>query len=68
MERIYMSKPDDNQNPESSQNSAPHVHGPNCNHGHHHDNAPFVRSAPKIGANDTCHCGSGKKFKKCCRK
>lgn len=20
----------------------------------------------KIGRNDTCHCGSGKKFKKCC--
>jgi SEC-C motif-containing protein len=27
-----------------------------------------VRSAPKIGRNDPCHCGSGKKFKKCCGK
>ncbi len=25
-----------------------------------------VRSAPKIGRNDPCSCGSGKKFKKCC--
>jgi SEC-C motif-containing protein len=25
-----------------------------------------VRSAPKIGRNDVCPCGSGKKFKKCC--
>ncbi|PIZ04624.1 MAG: preprotein translocase subunit SecA [Gammaproteobacteria bacterium CG_4_10_14_0_8_um_filter_38_16] len=26
---------------------------------------PFVRQAPKIGRNDPCHCGSGKKFKQC---
>lgn len=26
------------------------------------------RSAPKIGRNDPCSCGSGKKFKKCCEK
>jgi len=25
----------------------------------------FVRSGPEIGRNDPCHCGSGKKFKKC---
>jgi len=24
------------------------------------------RAAPKIGRNDLCPCGSGKKFKKCC--
>jgi SEC-C motif-containing protein len=28
--------------------------------------APFVRPTPKIGRNDPCPCGSGKKFKKCC--
>ena len=28
--------------------------------------APFVRSAHKPGRNDPCHCGSGKKYKKCC--
>jgi hypothetical protein len=27
--------------------------------------APVVRGA-KVGRNDLCHCGSGKKFKKCC--
>ena len=49
-----------------------HVHGPDCNHGHHHGHrhpAPveqFVRLSPKIGRNDPCPCGSGKKHKKCC--
>ncbi|HUF03396.1 MAG TPA: preprotein translocase subunit SecA [Aridibacter sp.] len=28
-------------------------------------NTPFVRDTPKMGPNDPCHCGSGKKFKKC---
>ena len=27
-------------------------------------NNPFT-GAPKIGRNDPCHCGSGRKFKKC---
>ncbi len=27
--------------------------------------APFVRGGPKIGRNDPCPCGSGKKFKQC---
>jgi hypothetical protein len=26
---------------------------------------PIVRSAPKVGRNDPCPCGSGKKYKKC---
>ncbi|GBC62091.1 hypothetical protein DENIS_3054 [Desulfonema ishimotonii] len=28
----------------------------------------YVREAPKIGRNDPCPCGSGKKYKKCCGK
>ncbi len=28
---------------------------------------PFERVYRKIGANEPCPCGSGKKFKKCCR-
>ena len=28
--------------------------------------APIKRTAPKVGRNDPCPCGSGKKFKKCC--
>jgi hypothetical protein len=37
-----------------------------------YDDAPpervetFVRAEPKVGRNDPCPCGSGKKFKKCC--
>ncbi|MCK5843753.1 MAG: preprotein translocase subunit SecA [Victivallales bacterium] len=26
----------------------------------------FVRDTPKVGRNDPCPCGSGKKYKKCC--
>jgi hypothetical protein len=33
---------------------------------HADDGLPFMRSAPKVGRNDPCPCGSGKKFKKCC--
>jgi SEC-C motif-containing protein len=28
--------------------------------------APVKSSAPKVGRNDPCPCGSGKKFKQCC--
>jgi hypothetical protein len=27
---------------------------------------PYVRETPKVGRNDPCPCGSGKKYKKCC--
>ncbi len=27
---------------------------------------PFVRATPKVGRNEPCPCGSGKKYKKCC--
>ena len=27
---------------------------------------PYVKTEPKIGRNDPCPCGSGKKYKKCC--
>jgi hypothetical protein len=30
------------------------------------DGLPIVNSSPKIGRNDPCPCGSGKKYKKCC--
>lgn len=29
---------------------------------------PFRRETPKVGRNELCPCGSGKKFKKCCGK
>jgi uncharacterized protein len=28
--------------------------------------AQVQREAPKVGRNDACPCGSGKKYKKCC--
>ena len=27
---------------------------------------PITRDAPKVGRNDPCICGNGRKFKKCC--
>lgn len=30
------------------------------------EHATHRREAPKIGRNDPCYCGSGKKYKKCC--
>lgn len=43
-----------------------HTHKEGEDHAHHHKPHPVVRETPKIGRNDPCHCGSGKKFKKCC--
>lgn len=43
-----------------------------CGHDHHdHQNYHVIngsieRTAPKIGRNDPCFCGSGIKYKKCC--
>jgi preprotein translocase subunit SecA len=30
------------------------------------ENATVRRTAPKVGRNDPCPCGSGKKYKQCC--
>jgi preprotein translocase subunit SecA len=49
--------------PKSDRNDE-HVHGADCDHDHA-PQEPFRRSAPKLGRNDPCHCGSGRKFKKC---
>ena len=34
--------------------------------GNVHGHTPHRRESPKVGRNDPCPCGSGKKFKKCC--
>ncbi|MFR3635689.1 MAG: SEC-C metal-binding domain-containing protein, partial [Sutterella sp.] len=31
-------------------------------------NVPVRNESPKIGRNDPCPCGSGKKYKQCCGK
>lgn len=31
-----------------------------------HGQTPYQREMPRIGRNEQCPCGSGKKFKKCC--
>jgi SEC-C motif-containing protein len=43
-----------------------HTHKAGEGHHHHHEKpATVVRELPKIGRNDPCVCGSGKKYKKC---
>jgi len=49
--------------PEPEPEPKPHVHGPDCDHAHRSE--PYRRPDPKLGRNDPCHCGSGKKYKKC---
>ena len=41
-----------------------HAHG--HDHEHSHAPRPYVREQPKVGRNEPCVCGSGKKSKKCC--
>ena len=44
-----------------------HTHAEGEGHHHHHPTPQTeVRDTPKIGRNDPCPCGSGKKYKKCC--
>ncbi len=50
-----------------------HDHGPGQDHGHetfdpsamYAGKQPVFRTEPKVGRNDPCPCGSGKKYKKC---
>jgi len=42
-------------------------HDHHHHHGHHHGpGVTLIRQGPKVGRNDPCPCGSGKKHKKCC--
>jgi len=50
---------------ESGAHTHEHVHGPGCDHDHPAQ-APVRRHVAKVGRNDPCSCGSGKKYKKCC--
>lgn len=54
----------------SEAKSKSHVHaaGQSCGHEPAEPKKPFVRDQPKVGRNDPCPCGSGKKYKKCCGK
>lgn len=46
---------------------AGHLHQCNSSHHDHHEqkHEPYI-AEKKIGRNDICFCGSGKKYKKCC--
>ena len=49
-------------------NSAPHIEEQDCcdEPSCCGSQIPFTRTIPKVGRNDPCPCGNGKKFKKCC--
>lgn len=55
---------DANDDEEHAHDDHHHVHDENCSH-HHHTHQPY-QAGEKIGRNDACPCGSGKKYKKCC--
>ena len=42
--------------------------GASAHHAPHTPQKPFVHQASKVGRNDPCPCGSGRKFKQCCAK
>ena len=42
-----------------------HEEGQGHEHHHHHVQQTVVREGLKVGRNDPCPCGSGKKYKKC---
>jgi len=37
-----------------------------ASHGEEERKAPVKKTDKKVGPNDPCPCGSGKKYKKCC--
>lgn len=43
-----------------------HEHKEGESHHHHPPVKQVVREAAKVGRNEQCPCGSGKKYKKCC--
>jgi transposase-like protein len=42
------------------------THEPTPQSVHNFAQTPYRRETPKIGRNEACPCGSGKKFKRCC--
>jgi uncharacterized protein YecA (UPF0149 family) len=66
-ERPGEDKPEHDHHQQEHQHAHAHVHGPDCDH-HHEAEEPYRRVTAKVGRNDPCSCGSGKKFKKCCGK
>ena len=50
--------------PKATKHTHHHHHGDDC--GCHAHSKTVKRDGPKIGRNDKCPCGSGKKYKKCC--
>ncbi|ABG41325.1 SEC-C motif containing protein [Paraglaciecola sp. T6c] len=58
-----------NQNTESGSNQSVAAKGSGCtNTSCCPPSSPFVRATSKVGRNDPCICGNGRKYKKCCGK
>lgn len=52
--------------PAKEQQSSGHLPGHHLLMPARNKQAPVVRENPKVGRNDPCPCGSGRKYKKCC--
>ncbi len=52
--------------PAKKQQSAAHLPGQRLPKPSRNTQTPLVRENPKVGRNDPCPCGSGRKYKKCC--
>ncbi len=57
------SHPHNPNDPHEESDCEEHHHHAGCQHGKQH--VPMTQKV-KIGRNDPCLCGSGKKYKKCC--
>jgi uncharacterized protein YecA (UPF0149 family) len=57
------SHPYNSNDPHEESDCEEHQHHAGCQHAKQH--SPVIQNI-KIGRNDPCFCGSGKKYKKCC--
>jgi preprotein translocase subunit SecA len=64
---MWKSVVDDPLHPDHSKTRASHQGGPQGESAYPRQ-LSFRRELPKVGANDPCPCGSGRKYKRCCRK
>jgi uncharacterized protein YecA (UPF0149 family) len=59
---IYMNEKNEALSKEMNENNKPSCTDTSCCP----PKNPVSRDTPKIGRNDPCICGNGRKFKKCC--
>lgn len=66
LERNWFDRPPDRHPLGGGGDDADDDYGPDAGYTPHSESSTIRRTEPKIGPNDPCPCGSGKKHKKCC--